>query len=98
MTDTTSVGDYNIFGQPLILSSSSRPNWADLAIERAAEIERLRTEIERMRAAVGTAQESLHQAMERIRFMEATKRPMNPVAKGYLEQAERVLAEVLGDE
>lgn len=55
-------------------------------------------EIERLRAVVRTAQESLHQAMERIRFMEATKRSINPVAKSYLEQAERVLAEVLGDE
>lgn len=58
MADTTSVGDYNIFGQPLILSSSSRPNWADLAIERAAEIERLRTEIERLRVLLAQANDA----------------------------------------
>lgn len=62
------------------------------------EHRKVRAEVERLRAVVRTAQESLHQAMERIRFMEATKRSINPVAKSYLEQAERVLAEVLDDE
>lgn len=92
------MSDYNIFGQPVILSSS-KPNWADLAIERAAEIERLRAEIERLRAALEGVRTSVGQALDRIdRAPVPRTTGVNPVAREYLDQALAITREVLGDE